>query len=67
MAVGHHAEVGRVGNGMVVSSLAFFTTDFMLDRFETGFDFPVCAVVFDNLPDGKIGMVVRRATPCDFR
>ena len=34
---GHHAEVERVGNGMMVPGLAFCATDFLLDLFEIGY------------------------------
>ena len=49
---GHHAEVEMIGDGMWCSSLAFLAADFLFDFFEAGFDFPACAVVFDDLFNG---------------
>ena len=55
---GHHAEIEVISNGMRCSGLAFYASNLLLDLFETGLDFPACAIGFsDLLNGGAIGVI----------
>ena len=50
----HHREVDMVDHGMGITVLAFAAADVLFELFETGFDFPPCTVVLDNLFNGQV-------------
>ncbi|HUT71672.1 MAG TPA: hypothetical protein VMW89_13445, partial [Desulfatiglandales bacterium] len=45
----HHGKVDVIDHGMGITGLAFAAPDVLFDLFETGFDFPPCAIVLDDL------------------
>jgi len=50
----HHREVDVIDHGMGITGLAFAAANILFDLFETGFDFPPCAIVLDDLFNGQI-------------
>ena len=46
---GEKAEVEMVFNGQLIAALGVERTDFVLDFFESAFDFPSCGIKFDHL------------------
>ena len=51
---GHQGKVQVIHDGMSISGLAFTAADVLFDLFEAGFDFPSCAIVFDDLFGSQI-------------
>jgi len=49
----HHREIDVIDHGMGITGLAFATTNVLFDLLETGFDFPPCTIVLDDLFNGQ--------------
>ena len=50
----HHGKVQVIYDGMGIAGLALIAADVLFDLFETGFDFPPCAIVLDDLFGSQI-------------
>ena len=62
----HHTKIQVIGHRMGVARLAFGTADVLFDFFIAGFDFPACAVEFDNLLGGKRQVGGEESNPSVF-
>ena len=62
----HHGKVDVIHDGMGITGLAFATADVLFDLLETGFDFPPCAIVLDDVFSGQIEIGREEGNPLCF-
>ena len=62
----HHRKIDVIDHGMGITGLAFATANVLFDLFETGFDFPPCAIVLDYLFSGQIEVGREEGNPLCF-
>ena len=62
----HRREVNVIDHGMGIAGLAFVTANVLFDLLETGFDFPPCTIVLDDLFGGQIQISGKEGNPLCF-
>jgi len=62
----HHGKVYVIHDAMGMTCLAFAAPDVLFDLFETGFNFPPCAIVLDDLFSGQIEVGREEGNPLCF-
>jgi len=59
----HHGKIDVIDHGMGTMGLALATANLLFDFLETGFDFPPCTVVFDDLFNGQLQVGKKESSP----
>ena len=62
----HHGKVHVIHDCIGIAGLAFAAPDVLFDLFETGFNFPPCAIVLDDLCGGQIEISREKGDPLCF-
>ena len=62
----HDGEVHVIHDGIGIAGLAFAAADVLFDLFETGLNFPPCAIVLDDLCSGQIEVSREKSDPLSF-
>ena len=50
----HHGKVDVIHDGVGITGLTYAAPDVLFDLFETGFNFPPCTIVLNDLFSGQI-------------
>jgi len=62
----HHGKVHVIHDCIGIAGLAFAAPGVLFDLFETGFNFPPCAIVLDDLRGGQIEISREKGDPLCF-
>ena len=62
----HHGKVHVIHDSIGIAGLAFAAPDVLFDLFETGLNFPPCAIVLDDLRGGQIEVSSKKSNPLRF-
>lgn len=62
----HHGKADVIHDSMGIAGLAFTAADVLFDLFKTGFDFPSCAIVLDDLFGSQIEIGREEGNPLCF-
>ena len=62
----HHGKVHVIHDCIGIAGLAFAAPDVLFDLFATGFNFPPCAIVLDDLRGGQIEISREKGDPLRF-
>ena len=62
----HHREVAVIHDSIGTTGLAFAAPDVLFDLFETGFNFPPCTIVLDDLCSGQMKVGREEGDPLCF-
>ena len=62
----HHAKVDVIHDGIGIAGLAFTAADVLFDLFVSGFDFPSCTILLDDLFSSQIQVGRKDGNPLCF-